>query len=108
MTALLERDGRQGLDTILTAAELEYARLLFSSGYGAIRIADVLGLPYALIANVAERRGWTHRTPVRRTAAIGWRVPVLVRCQDCSARFGEELGKARPCPHCGSTTRDAA
>jgi hypothetical protein len=90
----------------LTTGEVDYARLLFLSGFGVLRIADVMGHDRRVVEKLAEYHGWRRQTPCRFSAPIGWHRPVLVRCQACSARYGEEFGKPRPCPHCGFSDRD--
>jgi hypothetical protein len=104
---LVEYDSRDGTGVpAYTDAELAYARLLYGSGCLVERIATLIGQPVYQVDHLIRRHGWTRATPHRINAPFGVRVPVLVRCQACSARFGEEMGKGRPCPHCGSTGRD--
>lgn len=92
----------------ITSAEMEYARLLYRSGYHHRAIAEALGQHPGMLESIVRRAGWTRATVARPRAQFALRVPVLVRCAGCSARFGEELGASRPCPHCGALERGEA
>jgi hypothetical protein len=107
LPALYEFDSRDGTGVpAYTDAELAYARLLYRSGCLVSRIATLIGQPEHQVHHLRRCYGWTRGTPSRLNAAFGVRRPVLVRCPGCTALYGEELHRPRPCPHCGSTGRD--
>jgi hypothetical protein len=91
----------------LTPGELAYARLLYVSGIATGRIAELVGHDESVLQQIRRQRRWERRTPYRLHAPIGCRRPVTVRCHACAARYGEELGKPRPCPQCGCFDRDS-
>lgn len=86
----------------LGAADAMYARLLYASGFTSAAIERTLRVGATVLRFTASAEGWARITPHRPDAVVGVNVPVLVRCPECGARFGEALNRPpRPCPHCG-------
>lgn len=86
----------------LGEADKVYARLLWTSGVPAPAIERLLCVDPRVVTVTACRERWSRHTPRRPDAVIGVNVPVLVRCEECGAKYGEALHRPRrPCPHCG-------